>query len=187
MSPLALPPLSLYVHIPWCQRKCPYCDFNSHEAGNSLPESHYVDALLRDLEMDLELAQGRALQSIFIGGGTPSLFSATAIARLLQGIAERIDIVDEAEITLEANPGSAEADKFGAFVEAGVNRISLGVQSFDDELLAAEPDMLKNRAAAFGDVVEHEDYATAVTTQRALESGLLDSVIFARNDSSIAV
>jgi oxygen-independent coproporphyrinogen-3 oxidase len=137
MNQLVLPPLSLYVHIPWCQRKCPYCDFNSHESGKALPESDYVDALLRDLGQDLELAQGRALHSIFIGGGTPSLFSAQAIERLLRGISAQIDIVEEAEITLEANPGSAEAEKFGAFVEAGVNRISLGIQSFDDKLLAA--------------------------------------------------
>jgi len=136
MSRLLLPPLSLYVHIPWCQRKCPYCDFNSHRAEAALPEQDYVDALLHDLDLDLALVQGRELRSIFIGGGTPSLFSATAISRLLEGIRQRIGIVPEAEITLEANPGSAEAEKFGAFVEAGITRISLGVQSFDDALLS---------------------------------------------------
>ena len=137
MSQLVLPPLSLYVHIPWCQRKCPYCDFNSHQAADTLPEADYVDALLRDLEQDLVLAQGRELHSVFIGGGTPSLFSGQSIARLLRGIEERIGIVEEAEISLEANPGSAEAEKFAAFVDAGVTRISLGVQSFDDGLLSA--------------------------------------------------
>ena len=137
MSALQLPPLSLYIHIPWCQRKCPYCDFNSHAASGALPESEYVDALMRDLEQDLSYVQGRELHSIFLGGGTPSLFSSTAVGAILSGVRQRIAIKEEAEITLEANPGSAEAEKFDAFAQAGVNRISLGVQSFDDSLLQA--------------------------------------------------
>ncbi len=137
MSKLALPPLSLYIHIPWCERKCPYCDFNSHQQSGSLPEDAYVDALLRDLDADLALAQGRPLESIFIGGGTPSLLSIQAMQRLLDGVRARLTLADRCEITLEANPGSAEAEKFAGFVAAGVNRISLGVQSFDDECLTA--------------------------------------------------
>ncbi|MCC7257062.1 MAG: oxygen-independent coproporphyrinogen III oxidase-like protein [Gammaproteobacteria bacterium] len=126
-----LPPLSLYVHLPWCLRKCPYCDFNSHELRGDLPETAYVDALLADLASAVPAAQGRALQSVFIGGGTPSLFSAGAIARLLAGIRARIDIAPGAEITLEANPGAAEAERFAGYRAAGVTRLSVGVQSFD--------------------------------------------------------
>lgn len=137
MSLLRLPPLGLYIHIPWCQRKCPYCDFNSHTAAAALPEDAYVAVLLQDLENDLPLAHGRELQTIFIGGGTPSLFSARTIAALLNGVAARIAIAADAEITLEANPGSAEIEKFSAFRAAGINRLSLGIQSFDDELLLA--------------------------------------------------
>ncbi|MEP5765798.1 MAG: radical SAM family heme chaperone HemW [Halieaceae bacterium] len=137
MSRLQLPPLSLYIHIPWCERKCPYCDFNSHRADKVLPETDYIEALLEDLEADLALVQGRALHSIFIGGGTPSLMSGQAIAQLMQGIRERVALMEEAEVSMEANPGSAETDKFAAFVEAGINRLSLGVQSFDDAQLQA--------------------------------------------------
>lgn len=130
-----LPPLSLYVHLPWCVRKCPYCDFNSHVHANGgegeLPEADYVEALLRDLDGALPAAQGRAVQTIFIGGGTPSLFSGAAIARLLSGIRARIPVADAAEITLEANPGTAEAGRFRAFRDAGVTRLSLGIQSFN--------------------------------------------------------
>ena len=135
MSAPDLPPLSLYVHIPWCQRKCPYCDFNSHEPRQGIPATEYVAALLNDLEQELHYAQDRELHSIFIGGGTPSLFSVQAITHLLNGIRERIALANDVEITLEANPGSAEAGKFSGFVEAGVNRISLGIQSLDDDLL----------------------------------------------------
>ncbi len=135
MSALRLPPLSLYVHIPWCVRKCPYCDFNSHEHHQALPEQAYVDTLLDDLEKHSAVAQGRPLHSIFIGGGTPSLFSAKAIKQLLEGIEARIPLKTEAEITLEANPGTAEAERFQGYAEAGINRISLGIQSFDDALL----------------------------------------------------
>src|SRR4051794_18980352 len=126
-----LPPLALYVHIPWCVRKCPYCDFNSHEARSDVPETPYVDALLKDLEGMLPLVWGRKVVSIFIGGGTPSLFSADSIDRLLGGIRARLPIVPGAEITLEANPGTFERHKFAGFFAAGVNRLSLGVQSFD--------------------------------------------------------
>ena len=131
----ALPPLSLYVHIPWCVKKCPYCDFNSHERGGSLPEAEYVAALMRDLEGMLPSVWGRRIQSIFIGGGTPSLFSAKAIDELLAGIRSRLQVEPGAEITMEANPGTAEAGRFRGYRDAGVNRLSLGVQSFDDAML----------------------------------------------------
>ncbi len=137
MTALALPPLSLYIHIPWCERKCPYCDFNSHRPTAGIPEAEYIDALVRDLQADLPLAQGRPLQSIFIGGGTPSLFSVAAIDRLLETTRRHLALAEDCEITLEANPGSAEADKLAGFVSAGVNRLSLGVQSFDDAMLSA--------------------------------------------------
>jgi oxygen-independent coproporphyrinogen-3 oxidase len=134
-----LPPLSLYIHIPWCVRKCPYCDFNSHQADQTLAEKEplYIDALLRDLDNDLPLAQGRSISSIFIGGGTPSLFSAASIATLLAGIHARIPITQHAEITLEANPGTFEQEKFSGFFDAGINRLSIGIQSFQQEKLAA--------------------------------------------------
>ncbi len=137
MSLISLPPLSLYIHIPWCQRKCPYCDFNSHTSVAPIDERAYVDALLDDLQQDLPLALGRPLASIFIGGGTPSLFSGRAIARLLHGIREQIALVADCEITMEANPGTVEADNFAAYRKAGVNRLSIGVQSFSDEQLQA--------------------------------------------------
>src|SRR5882672_4518440 len=132
-----LPPLALYVHIPWCVRKCPYCDFNSHENSGVLPEKNYVDALLKDLEQLLPKVWGRRLTSVFIGGGTPSLFSPDSIDSLLSGVRARLPLEPEAEITLEANPGTVEAARFRGFRAAGVNRISLGVQSFDDAMLAA--------------------------------------------------
>ena len=132
---LTLPPLALYVHLPWCARKCPYCDFNSHEFAGAIPEEAYIQRLLADLDTDRHWTQGRAIGSIFIGGGTPSLFSAAAIQRLLEGVRERIDLVNNTEITLEANPGSAERSKFTAFRAAGINRLSIGVQSFSDESL----------------------------------------------------
>jgi len=133
----ALPPLSLYIHIPWCIRKCPYCDFNSHEVRNDIPEDAYVAALLRDLESALPQIWGRKVYSIFIGGGTPSLLSGAAVARLLAGVRMRLPLIPEAEITLEANPGTVETDRFAAFREAGVNRLSLGIQSFNDTHLRA--------------------------------------------------
>jgi len=132
----ALPPLSLYVHLPWCLKKCPYCDFNSHEMrAVELPEQRYLDALMADLEAALPLVWGRAVHSIFIGGGTPSLFSPEAIDRLLGGIRARLRLEPNCEITLEANPGTFEKDRFRAFRSAGVTRLSVGVQSFNDDFL----------------------------------------------------
>ena len=133
----ALPPLTLYVHLPWCAKKCPYCDFNSHEAREPVPETGYVDALLADLEGALPQVWGRKVISIFIGGGTPSLFSAASIDRLLAGIRARLPLLADAEVTLEANPGTFEREKFAGFFAAGVNRLSVGVQSFDPAQLAA--------------------------------------------------
>ena len=133
----SLPPLALYVHIPWCVRKCPYCDFNSHERAGDLPEKEYVEKLLADLEGLLPCVWGRRLVSVFIGGGTPSLFSPEAIDALLSGVRARLVLEPEAEITLEANPGTVEAARFRGFRAAGVNRISIGVQSFDARMLAA--------------------------------------------------
>ncbi len=130
-----LPPLSLYIHIPWCVRKCPYCDFNSHEPRQAIPEQRYVDALLLDLEQELPRVWGRKVISIFIGGGTPSLFSPEAIDRLLSGVRARLPLISEAEITLEANPGTVEAGKFAEFRAAGINRLSIGIQSFSDDSL----------------------------------------------------
>ncbi len=130
------PPLALYIHLPWCERKCPYCDFNSHEA-RVIPQEAYVDALLRDLEGDLELARNRPVATLFIGGGTPSLFSPGAISRLLAGIGSLLQLSPDLEATMEANPGSAEAGKFAGFRAAGINRLSLGIQSFDDACLQA--------------------------------------------------
>lgn len=128
-------PLSLYIHVPWCVRKCPYCDFNSHNAPQSLPQDEYVCALLADLDQDLPLAQGRPLISIFLGGGTPSLFAPDAIARILDGVAKRLAFAPGIEITLETNPGTVEHGPFAGYRNAGVNRISFGVQSFDDATL----------------------------------------------------
>ena len=134
----ALPPLSLYVHLPWCLRKCPYCDFNSHEAGaGEIPQQRYLDALVADLEAALPLVWGRPIHSIFIGGGTPSLFSPDAIDRLLGALRARLLLEPDGEITLEANPGTFEKDRFRAFRDAGVTRLSVGVQSFNDAHLKA--------------------------------------------------
>ena len=133
----SLPPLSLYIHLPWCLKKCPYCDFNSHEVGAILPEQRYIDALMADLEVSLPLIWGRTVHSVFIGGGTPSLFSPQAIDRLLADIRARLRLTPDCEITLEANPGTFEKDRFRAYRSAGVTRLSIGVQSFDDQFLAA--------------------------------------------------
>ena len=139
LNPLLLPPLSLYIHIPWCVQKCPYCDFNSHAQKGAIPEQEYVHHLLADLTADLsryqESVQQRPLHSIFIGGGTPSLFSAENIAYLLHQIEQHIPFEPNIEITLEANPGTAEAERFLGYAHAGVNRISMGIQSFSDEKL----------------------------------------------------
>ncbi|WP_277960517.1 radical SAM family heme chaperone HemW [Pseudomonas sp. RIT-To-2] len=132
-----LPPLALYIHIPWCVRKCPYCDFNSHAASPVLPEEEYVDALLADLDNDLPATYGRPLSSIFFGGGTPSLFSAKALGRLLEGVEQRIPFAADIEITLEANPGTFEQEKFSAYRKLGINRLSIGIQSFQEAKLEA--------------------------------------------------
>jgi oxygen-independent coproporphyrinogen-3 oxidase len=131
------PPLSLYIHIPWCLKKCPYCDFNSHEKRGDLPEREYVDALAADLEASLAKVWGRRIDTVFIGGGTPSLFGAEAIDRLLTAVRTLLPVEADAEITMEANPGTFEAARFQGYRDAGVNRLSIGVQSFDDGRLAA--------------------------------------------------
>ncbi|CAM3194731.1 coproporphyrinogen III oxidase [Ectopseudomonas mendocina] len=136
-SHFLLPPLALYIHIPWCVRKCPYCDFNSHAAGPTLPEEEYVDALLADLDIDLQHVHGRPLTSIFFGGGTPSLFSDRALGRLLEGVEQRVGFAPDIEITLEANPGTFEQAKFKGYRSLGINRLSIGVQSFQEAKLKA--------------------------------------------------
>ncbi|WP_395502132.1 radical SAM family heme chaperone HemW [Ectopseudomonas mendocina] len=136
-SHFLLPPLALYIHIPWCVRKCPYCDFNSHAAGPTLPEEEYVDALLADLDIDLQHVHGRPLTSIFFGGGTPSLFSDRALGRLLEGVERRVAFAGDIEITLEANPGTFEQAKFRGYRALGINRLSIGVQSFQQDKLKA--------------------------------------------------
>jgi oxygen-independent coproporphyrinogen-3 oxidase len=130
-----LPPLSLYIHIPWCVQKCPYCDFNSHALKGEVPHDDYVAHLLADLDADLHLTTGREVRTIFIGGGTPSLLSAAAMQNLLDGVRARLPLAADAEITMEANPGTVEADRFSAYQRAGVNRISIGVQSFSAQKL----------------------------------------------------
>ena len=152
----SLPPLSLYVHLPWCVRKCPYCDFNSYEARGTLPDLDYVEALMRDLRGELPFVQGRSVETVFLGGGTPSLFSGAAIARLLAGLKAELELAPHVEITLEANPGAVDAARFGAFREAGVNRLSIGIQSFRNEQLRA-----------LGRVHDAAQARTAVATARA--------------------
>ena len=137
---IQLPPLSLYIHIPWCVRKCPYCDFNSHQVPDKnskqeLPENEYVDALIKDLQTDLHWVQGRKIQTIFIGGGTPSLFSVDAYKRLFAEIQTLVEFADDIEITMEANPGTFEAEKFAGYRQVGINRLSIGIQSFSDHQL----------------------------------------------------
>jgi len=133
----ALPPLSLYIHVPWCVRKCPYCDFNSHHSPEQIPEQEYVDALIRDLEQEVPHVWGRTIQTVFIGGGTPSLFSADAYDRLFSAIRALLPLSPNAEITLEANPGTVEAARFRDYRTLGINRLSIGIQSFNDEALKA--------------------------------------------------
>lgn len=134
---MTLPPLAAYVHIPWCIRKCPYCDFNSHAAGAQLPEADYIDALIADLDQQLGAGEARELVSIFFGGGTPSLFSAASLDRLLQAMQQRLRFASDIEITLEANPGTFEQAKFADYRRAGINRLSIGIQSFNPEHLKA--------------------------------------------------
>ena len=131
----SLPPLSLYVHIPWCVRKCPYCDFNSHAAGPEIPEQAYIQRLIADLQQDQHWAQGRKLTSMFFGGGTPSLFSAAGIGQIISAAEKIIGFDEDIEITLEANPGTFEQEKFSGFRSAGVNRLSVGIQSFNTDHL----------------------------------------------------
>ena len=133
----ALPPLSLYIHVPWCVRKCPYCDFNSHKSPDKLPEEAYIDALIQDLEQELPSVWGRTVQTIFIGGGTPSLFSARGYERLFSSIRALLPLSPHVEITLEANPGTFEAQRFSDYLDIGINRLSIGVQSFNDQSLTA--------------------------------------------------
>jgi oxygen-independent coproporphyrinogen-3 oxidase len=152
----SLPPLSLYLHLPWCVRKCPYCDFNSYETRGSLPDRDYVEALLRDLRAEAPLARGRVVDTVFLGGGTPSLFSGEAIRSLLAGLRAELAFAAEVEITLEANPGAVDAARFDAFRAAGVNRLSIGVQSFREAKLHA-----------LGRIHDANDACAAVTTARA--------------------
>ncbi|NIG18527.1 radical SAM family heme chaperone HemW [Pantoea sp. Al-1710] len=130
-----LPPLSLYIHIPWCVQKCPYCDFNSHALKGEVPHIEYVQHLLSDLEQDLPLTAGREVRTIFIGGGTPSLLSSNAMQMLMDGVRARLPLAADAEVTMEANPGTVEADRFSGYQKAGINRISIGVQSFSPQKL----------------------------------------------------
>jgi len=184
----ALPPLALYVHIPWCVRKCPYCDFNSHELRAGLPEDAYVDALLSDLEAALPSIWGRRVHSVFIGGGTPSLFSAASIDRLLSSIRARVPLVPDVEVTLEANPGTFERAKFAGYHAAGINRLSLGVQSFDPGHLAAlgrihDADEARQAAemalAIFGNVNLDLMYALPGQTSEQARRDVAQAIAFA--------
>ena len=148
---LELPPLSLYVHIPWCVRKCPYCDFNSHEPGGAIPEESYIEALMADLHTELDDVQGRPLHTLFFGGGTPSLLSPAGIAAILAGAERLIGFTPDIEITLEANPGTVEQERFAGFRAAGVNRLSIGIQSFDNRHLQ-RLGRIHDRAAAIAAV-----------------------------------
>lgn len=134
---LQLPPLALYIHIPWCIQKCPYCDFNSHAVKQGIPEQEYIAHLLADLQQELSLVHGRTISSIFIGGGTPSVFSAAGIGQILTGVKQRIACTPDMEVTMEANPGTVEAERFAGYVAAGVTRFSIGVQSFQSAQLTA--------------------------------------------------
>ena len=154
----ALPPLALYVHVPWCVRKCPYCDFNSHELREALPEGAYVDALIADLERSLPSVWGRRVHSIFFGGGTPSLLPAEAIDRLLAAFRARLQLAADAEITLEANPGTFEAEKFHDFRAAGVNRLSIGIQSFNPARLKALGRIHDDREARRAIEIAHANF-----------------------------
>jgi len=185
----ALPPLALYVHLPWCLKKCPYCDFNSHEAARGVEqEARYLDALRADLEAALPLVWGRRVVSVFIGGGTPSLFSPEAIERLLADVRALLPLEPGCEITLEANPGTFERERFRAFRAAGVTRLSVGVQSFDDAKLKALG-RVHDRAQAVAAVEEAQDafetfnldlmYALPGQTLAALDADLRQALAFA--------
>lgn len=168
-SPLQLPPLSLYIHIPWCIQKCPYCDFNSHAVKQGIPEQEYIAHLLADLDLDLHYVQGRKLQSIFIGGGTPSVFSAQGIAAILSGVQDKISFADDIEITMEANPGTVEAERFAGYVKAGVSRFSIGVQSFQNDKLTR-----LGRIHQGNEACHAAELATALLSHSALKSFNLD-------------
>jgi putative oxygen-independent coproporphyrinogen III oxidase len=183
----ALPPLALYVHIPWCLKKCPYCDFNSHERRDEIPETRYVDALLADLELALPSIWGRRVRTVFFGGGTPSLFAPEAIDRILAGVRARVALAPDAEITLEANPGTFERARFAGFKAAGINRLSLGVQSFEPRFLNAlgrVHDADEARAAAavaieiFGNVNLDLMYALPGQTSADARSDLAQALRF---------
>ena len=192
----ALPPLSLYVHLPWCLKKCPYCDFNSHEqaSGAVMPEQRYVDAVVRDLEAALPLIWGRPIHSIFIGGGTPSLFAPATIDRLLSDIRARLPLEADCEITMEANPGTFEKDRFRAYRGAGVTRLSIGVQSFNDAHLTALG-RVHDRAQALAAVAEAAQafatfnldimYALPGQTMAALDADMALALSFAPPHISI--
>ena len=154
---MQLPPLSLYIHVPWCVKKCPYCDFNSHAARGEIPEQQYIDALIRDLEREANACQGRPIKSIFIGGGTPSLLTGQAISQLLKRAAEVVEFTADIEITMEANPGTFETERFAEYLAGGVNRLSIGVQSFNSQHLEA-----------LGRIHSGDEAVTAITTARAL-------------------
>jgi len=171
----ALPPLSLYIHFPWCVRKCPYCDFNSHEYDTHLPEQEYIDTLLADLEQDLPRIWGRPIISVFMGGGTPSLFSPEALDRLLSGLRARLNLAADIEITLEANPGTVEQQKFSEFLAAGINRLSIGIQSFADDKLE-KLGRIHNR---------HEAYRAAEAAHQAGFDNFNLDLMFALPDQSV--
>ena len=183
-----LPPLSLYIHVPWCVRKCPYCDFNSHEARGEIPEAAYVDALTADLDQALPLVWGRRVYTIFFGGGTPSLLSAKAVETILSAVRARVPLAVDAEITLEANPGTFEVEKFAGYRAAGVNRLSIGIQSFDPKHLKALGrihDAIQARRA-IGIAREHFDnfnldlmYALPLQTAAEVRSDLETALSFA--------
>ncbi len=171
----ALPPLSLYIHIPWCVRKCPYCDFNSHQAKSGLDENAYIDALLADLQYELPYFWGRAVDTVFIGGGTPSLFQAASIDKLLNGVRALVRLQPDAEITLEANPGTFEIEKFKGFRTAGINRLSIGVQSFNDQALAA-----------LGRIHTQNEAHTAIDTALALFDKVNVDLMYALPQQNVA-
>jgi putative oxygen-independent coproporphyrinogen III oxidase len=183
----ALPPLALYIHIPWCLKKCPYCDFNSHERRGEIPETRYVDALLADLELALPSIWGRRVHSVFFGGGTPSLFAPESIDRILAGVRARVPLAPDAEITLEANPGTFERARFAGFKAAGINRLSVGVQSFEPKFLNAlgrvhDADEARDAAAAaieiFGNVNLDLMYALPGQTLADAQSDLAQALRF---------
>lgn len=166
---LQLPPLALYIHIPWCIEKCPYCDFNSHAVKQGIPEQEYIAHLLADLDQDLALVSGRNLSSIFIGGGTPSVFSAAGIGQILAGVKQRLHCDADMEVTMEANPGTVEAERFAGYVAAGVTRFSIGVQSFQTAQLKA-----LGRIHDSNEAVNAAQLAGTLLNSRALQSFNLD-------------